>query len=875
MGKTAINYAGNEIVKPLKLKTTVAATVAFMVLGIAIVRGSFIASTAEIILGREIGHSMGETAQHVARQLDADMQARAAQMAALASVDLLASLPAAQKLVDEMKRRDPTLAWIGVIDASGKVLVGSNGVLVDADVSERPAFQEGVKDLFIGDVHEAVILAAKLPNPTGEPMRFVDVAAPIKGENGLSIGVLAAHYSWSWAQRTVRELTASIHDGDGLEALVVGADGVTLLGPDDLIGSHYPTQDLLRTNGLNYAIAAAPNGQLFLAGFAVAGGHGGMPFGWTVITRRPVDVALMAASHLRMQVIGSGVLLAFLFSGLGWLVAGWIARPLNKIAMVADRLRAGERGVVFPKNEGVAEARSLALSLDSLVAVLDKRAADLAESDARFRALAEAMPAILFVTDSTGGNTYTNPQFTEFSGLSAEELLGYGWLPVLHPDDRARTAKAWAKAVASGNLYQIEYRFRRRDGAWRWFLGRGVPQRDAEGEIVRWLGICTDIHELRSAEEALRESEERLRLGAQIAGFGTFECLGDGGVRWSAELYDIFRLPRGLTVTADDFLALVHPDDRGRVSALIADILAPDGPDSLSVEYRALWPNGEVRWLQAKWRVPVRAGQTVCTDVCFVGAVQDITERRQAEAAALQTNAEFLHASRLSMIGEVASTIAHEVNQPMGAAANFLQVAQNLSSDETIGMLIGRARNEITRATETVRKVRQFAANRELGLKPEAVLAMLQDACSLALFGEHGENVRLTISASEQLSPALVDRTQIQQVVVNLVRNAFDALANSKCREINVAAAEIVGENMIEIVVSDSGAGVAPDLLPRLFTPFMTTKPEGMGLGLSTSRSIIEGHGGRLWVESPANGGAAFHFTIPLALPFFRPDVRQ
>lgn len=243
------------------------------------------------------------------------------------------------------------------------------------------------------------------------------------------------------------------------------------------------------------------------------------------------------------------------------------------------------------------------------------------------------------------------------------------------------------------------------------------------------------------------------------------------------------------------------------------------------------------------------------------GISLDVTDRRRAEQSALQAKAELLHASRLTMVGEVASTIAHEVNQPLGAVSNYLQVAQMLISDPASLRILEKAAEQAQRAAETVRKVKAFASNRGVEPTPATLRPVVEDSLSLALLGSAGKSVTTEIDIPESLPQVIIDRVQIQQVLLNLFRNAVEAMANSDIRTISVQARP--SGAMVEISVVDSGPGIADGAWEKLFQPFATTKADGTGLGLSTSRSIIQAHGGHLRAQKGAGGGAVFSFTLP------------
>lgn len=392
------------------LRITVAVTVAVLLLGSTLVKGVLVSNGAADALAREIGNSMTGLAQSLARQLDSTMWSRANQIAALSRIEALKNPAVAQSTIDELKRRDPTLAWIGMTDASGRVVAASNGLLLGVDISRRPVHQEGMKGLFVGDVHDAVALRGKVPYQTGETPKFVDVSAPLMKEDGTIVGVLAAHYSWEWALASIQQLIEPLSDRKGLTLYILSADGTVLIGPEASIGKPLPVPTLpagkLRDG---WSSDVWPDGITYVTGVAHGKGlHDYAGLGWTVVARQPADIVYAETNRLRLTIIGSGALLALLFTWIGWVAAGRIARPLGAIADAAERIGKGERGVAIPDVGGAAEIRRLSVSLREMVDSLTNKDAalmrleDIAYED-RLTALPNRRYFEQYVEASTGG----------------------------------------------------------------------------------------------------------------------------------------------------------------------------------------------------------------------------------------------------------------------------------------------------------------------------------------------------------------------------------------------------------------------------------------------------------------------------------------
>jgi diguanylate cyclase (GGDEF)-like protein len=323
---------------------------------------------------REIGNSLSTTAYHMADKLDSFMWSRIGEVEVLSQIDDIKShqdIPAAQTLLDQLKSSIPVFSWIGLTNAAGKVVAASDRILVGSDISERPVYQEGKKGTFIGDVHNAVLLANLLPNPTGEPMQFVDISKSLTDENGKFTGVLAAHLSWEWSRQVKDEIVEPLKDElSGAEVFVVsGMDDTVLLGPDGMIGDELKLNSVRNArNGENsWLVEQWPDGKRYLTGFAVGDGHHDYPgLDWTVIVRIPEENAFAPVEKLKSYIIKLGTITAFVFAIIGWFLAGFITNPLRKISRAAHNLRLGKKTTI-PLIKGIKDLELLSGSLRDLV----------------------------------------------------------------------------------------------------------------------------------------------------------------------------------------------------------------------------------------------------------------------------------------------------------------------------------------------------------------------------------------------------------------------------------------------------------------------------------------------------------------------------
>jgi len=251
----------------------------------------------------------------------------------------------------------------------------------------------------------------------------------------------------------------------------------------------------------------------------------------------------------------------------------------------------------------------------------------------------------------------------------------------------------------------------------------------------------------------------------------------------------------------------------------------------------------------------------------FTGFIRDLTERQQTEARLQELQSELVHISRLTAMGEMASTLAHELNQPLSAIANYLKGSRRLlegASDEKSAAMrdaLDKAADQAMRAGHIIRRLRDFVARGESERRVESITKLVEEASALALVGVKDLGIRVQFQFNPEIDLVIADRVQVQQVVLNLIRNAMDAMETSQTRDLVVAIAPADG-GQVRISVTDSGSGISPEIAEQLFQPFITTKRHGMGVGLSISRAIVEAHNGRIWVEPNPTGGTIFHFTL-------------
>lgn len=367
-------------------------------------------------------------------------------------------------------------------------------------------------------------------------------------------------------------------------------------------------------------------------------------------------------------------------------------------------------------------------------------------------------------------------------------------------------------------------------------------------------------------DQLLRESEERLRLATQVARMFAFEWnpITDEVTR-SADSTPILGVEHGSTVASGQkFLRSIHPEDQPRVQAIIKG-LSPRQPTYTS-SYRFIRADGVVVWLEESCRAFFDEEGKLCR---LVGLTSDVTARKLAEEENHRLREELAHISRITTMGELAATIAHEVNQPLGAIISNAQASVRMMSSGSPDLAeIKAALSDIVhdgkRATAVIERVRTFL-RRGSEVRPLDVEATIRDV--LAFLGGRLEKqrVRVELDLAVKLPKVRADRTQVQQVLTNLMLNAMEAMERTPTdhRRIRINS-RLADRDNIQVSIYDRGIGLPADRIEHLFDPFVTTKSRGMGMGLAISRSIVESHGGSLWAETERRDGATFHFTLPV-----------
>jgi two-component system sensor kinase FixL len=371
---------------------------------------------------------------------------------------------------------------------------------------------------------------------------------------------------------------------------------------------------------------------------------------------------------------------------------------------------------------------------------------------------------------------------------------------------------------------------------------------------------------LQESEAGLHEIEQRMRLAVEGADFGIWirDLVRDE--IWTTDKWRaLFGFPDTERLKLDRILERIHSEDQDKFRSILKK--ATSGEGSYEEEYRVVLPNGEVRWIGSRGRVEFDgAGKPILVR----GVSHDITARKEAEQETQNLRREIAHAGRVSMMGQFASALAHEINQPLGAILRNAEAAelflQNASPDlEEIRAIFADIRKDDQRAGSVIDRMRALLKRQNLDKRSVDVSELVGEVVAVVHSDATARHVKFEVAVADRLPPVCGDVVHLQQVLLNLIVNAMDALDEAKTGDRRVSVtASLDGPQTVEIAVSDSGRGIPADKLTHIFDPFFTTKPKGMGMGLPISRTIIEAHHGRLWAENRLDGGASFRFTLPI-----------
>jgi PAS domain S-box-containing protein len=385
-------------------------------------------------------------------------------------------------------------------------------------------------------------------------------------------------------------------------------------------------------------------------------------------------------------------------------------------------------------------------------------------------------------------------------------------------------------------------------------------------EALLIVALLIQLRRRRVAEASVRENEQRMSLAVDAANFGIWILDVVRDEIWASDKWrELFGFTSSERLDLERLLQRVHADDREALQQVLTKALAGGG--SYDTEFRLTLPDGGLRWISSHGQVESNSsGQAVR----IRGASRDVTAYKQTERETLLLRQELAHVGRVTMMGQLASALAHEINQPLGAILRNAEAAelfmQEASPDlEEIRAIVADIRKDDQRAGAVIDRMRGLLKRQPLDTRSLDVGELIGDVRALVRADASVRQVKLEVNVPGDLPPVRGDRVHIQQVLLNVIINGMDALNGTRGdRRVSVTALRDNAKT-VEIAVSDTGGGIPADRLSHVFDPFFTTKPNGLGMGLPISRTIIEAHGGRFWAENNNGGGATFRFTLPIA----------
>jgi PAS domain S-box-containing protein len=487
------------------------------------------------------------------------------------------------------------------------------------------------------------------------------------------------------------------------------------------------------------------------------------------------------------------------------------------------------------------------------------------ESEHRFQLVADAAPVMIWMSGVDKLCTFFNKTWLEFTGRSLNQEIGNGWTEGVHPGDVQSCVNSYGEAFDARKAFDMRYRLRRRDGEYRWISDQGVTRYDARGNFAGYIGSCVDITDVMTKDEALRQSEERMRLAADAVNLGIWELdLATDEIWASNARRAILGWPSSGKVTFEDFMSHVHSEDRNRLRQTISDAIR-DGNDYES-EYRLVLPDGVVRWMSGRGSVHFNSDGKPTR---VLGISIDITARKQAELDAQRDRAELSHLSRVALMGEMSASIAHELNQPLAGILSNAAAGQRFIDRGNVDLreireLLGDIVADGRRASDVVRGIRGMVKKEQLARRSVDLNEIVTDALHMVSADAVLHSCHLETSLDQNLRAVDGDPVQLQQVLLNLVINAFDAMRGTPVSERKVViATESNRDGTVRASVRDYGPGISEEMRERVFDPFFSTKNEGLGMGLAIVRSIVESHGGTISTENADGGGARFEIVLP------------
>jgi len=476
--------------------------------------------------------------------------------------------------------------------------------------------------------------------------------------------------------------------------------------------------------------------------------------------------------------------------------------------------------------------------------------------------LVETIPAFLWRARPDGEIDYVNRRLLEFLGSPLEEIVGWGWTEKVHPDDIAFKKQTWLSNLKTLGSHSANCRFRGSDGSYRWFDVRGEPLRDRDGVVQNWYGVLVDIDSQKNAEEAAHQSELKLREIIDTVPSMLWSASPDGQPthinQWVCN-YSGLHLENFLDL---GWKAFIHPEDfPATVQAFYHSIQTGE---TYEIVHRLRRADGQYRWHHARGE-PLRDGQRRI--IQWYGSAVDIDDGKKAENELRATQAQLARASQAAAVAELSASIAHEINQPLAGIVTSAEACQTWLTGDSPNL--ARARGSIERiirdgnaAADIIRHIRALFKQTAPTKARLQINEVIEEVRRLAQDELNRRSVSIELELTRSLPPVPADRIQIQQVLMNLIRNGAEAMQDaSHMVKRLIIRSQCTAESVV-VEVCDYGPGLTNS--EKIFEPFYSTKQDGVGIGLAISRSIVQAHGGMLRVRDNQPQGVIFSFSLPL-----------
>jgi two-component system, LuxR family, sensor kinase FixL len=488
----------------------------------------------------------------------------------------------------------------------------------------------------------------------------------------------------------------------------------------------------------------------------------------------------------------------------------------------------------------------------------------LALAQRNLQAVFHTMDDLLFIFDASGQLIQTNPAFEATLGYSPNEqatMTVHG----LYPPEYANLLADALSEVLARTSKTLELPMLRKDGSRLWFETHF--RRGSWDGTEALFGVARDITTRRQMEASLREREERLSLVLQATGDGIWDCNLVTHRMWTNEahirLYG--RLPsHELGVGWQWWVSRIHSDDRERISAEV-DAAMTGQQTVYQLQYRFLRRDGD--WAVISDRATIirsKSGEPLRV----LGIMQDVTAEKEADARLHALQMQVAHLERLTAMGELVAGIAHEVNQPLFSIQNYANACRNMLETappglEDVRQWVENIAEAAQRGGQIIHRLRGFLSRPNVDYKPALLQDVIKESLTLVSLDSRRRRTSIQLNLAAEACPIAIDRVQIQQVLVNLIKNAFDAMEENTEGSRHLTIGTEQQEGLIQVSIADNGSGISRELDQHIFEPFHTTKPDGLGMGLVVSSRIIQSHGGRIWFTHNPVKGTTFHFTLP------------